>query len=91
MVGPEDIDDDLEGEVTEECGKYGQVKRVIIYQERQGEEDDADVIVKIFVEFCEATEMNRAIQALNNRWFGGRKVVAEVYDKERFENSDLST
>ncbi|XP_023267820.1 poly(U)-binding-splicing factor PUF60-like isoform X1 [Seriola lalandi dorsalis] len=90
MVGPDDIDDDLEGEVTEECGKFGQVKRVIIYQERQGEEDDAEVIVKIFVEFSEAAEMNRAIQALNHRWFGGRKVVAEVYDQERFENSDLS-
>ncbi|KAG7234854.1 hypothetical protein INR49_003695 [Caranx melampygus] len=90
MVGPDDIDDDLEGEVTEECGKFGKVKRVIIYQERQGEEDDADVIVKIFVEFSEAAEMNRAIQALNHRWFGGRKVAAEVYDQERFENSDLS-
>ncbi|XP_073347217.1 poly(U)-binding-splicing factor PUF60a [Pagrus major] len=90
MVGPDDIDDDLEGEVTEECGKFGRVKRVIIYQERQGEEDDADVIVKIFVEFSEVAEMNRAIQALNNRWFGGRKVVAEVYDQERFNNSDLS-
>ncbi|XP_029380165.1 poly(U)-binding-splicing factor PUF60a isoform X2 [Echeneis naucrates] len=90
MVGPDDIDDDLEGEVTEECGKFGQVKRVIIYQERQGEEDDADVIVKIFVEFSEAAEMNRAIQVLNHRWFGGRKVVADVYDQERFENSDLS-
>uniref|UniRef100_A0A7N6ABI5 RRM domain-containing protein n=1 Tax=Anabas testudineus TaxID=64144 RepID=A0A7N6ABI5_ANATE len=90
MVGPDDIDDDLEGEVTEECGKFGQVKRVIIYQERQGEEDDADVIVKIFVEFSEAAEMNRAISALNNRWFAGRKVVAEAYDQERFETSDLS-
>ncbi|XP_044075528.1 poly(U)-binding-splicing factor PUF60a [Siniperca chuatsi] len=90
MVGPHDIDDDLEGEVTEECGKFGRVKRVIIYQERQGEEDDADVIVKIFVEFSEAAEMNRAIQALNRRWFAGRKVVAEVYDQERFDNSDLS-
>ncbi|KAM9845150.1 poly(U)-binding-splicing factor PUF60a [Aulostomus maculatus] len=90
MVGPDDIDDDLEGEVTEECGKFGKVKRVIIYQERQGEEDDADVIVKIFVEFSEAAEMNRAIQALDQRWFGGRKVSAEVYDQERFESSDLS-
>uniref|UniRef100_UPI0037E7F085 poly(U)-binding-splicing factor PUF60a n=1 Tax=Semicossyphus pulcher TaxID=241346 RepID=UPI0037E7F085 len=90
MVGPDDIDDDLEGEVTEECGKFGRVKRVIIYQERQGEEDDADVIVKIFVEFSEASEMNRAIQALDQRWFGGRKVSAEVYDQERFESSDLS-
>uniref|UniRef100_A0AAY4AKX1 Poly(U)-binding-splicing factor PUF60 n=1 Tax=Denticeps clupeoides TaxID=299321 RepID=A0AAY4AKX1_9TELE len=90
MVGPEDIDDDLEGEVTEECGKFGVVNRVIIYQEKQGEEEDAEVIVKIFVEFSSATEMNKAIQALNNRWFGGRKVIAEVYDQERFDNSDLS-
>uniref|UniRef100_A0A673NAC3 Poly(U)-binding-splicing factor PUF60-like n=1 Tax=Sinocyclocheilus rhinocerous TaxID=307959 RepID=A0A673NAC3_9TELE len=90
MVGPEDIDDDLEGEVTEECGKFGAVNRVIIYQEKQGEEEDAEIIVKIFVEFSAASEMNKAIQALNNRWFGGRKVIAEVYDQERFENSDLS-
>ncbi|KAJ8336920.1 hypothetical protein SKAU_G00381400 [Synaphobranchus kaupii] len=90
MVGPEDIDDDLEGEVTEECGKFGAVNRVIIYQEKQGEEEDAEVIVKIFVEFSMASEMNKAIQALNNRWFGGRKVIAEVYDQERFDNSDLS-
>ncbi|XP_029107962.1 poly(U)-binding-splicing factor PUF60-like isoform X2 [Scleropages formosus] len=90
MVGPEDIDDDLEGEVTEECGKFGAVNRVIIYQEKQGEEEDAEVIVKIFVEFSTASEMNKAIQALNNRWFAGRKVVAEVYDQERFDNSDLS-
>lgn len=90
MVGPDDIDDDLEGEVTEECGKFGRVRRVVIYQERQGEEDDAEVIVKIFVEFSEAAEMNRAIQVLNQRWFGGRKVVAEVYNQEHFDNSDLS-
>ncbi|XP_056095484.1 poly(U)-binding-splicing factor PUF60a isoform X5 [Rhinichthys klamathensis goyatoka] len=90
MVGPEDIDDDLEGEVTEECGKFGAVNRVIIYQEKQGEEEDAEVIVKIFVEFSAASEMNKGIQALNNRWFGGRKVIAEVYDQERFDNSDLS-
>ncbi|KAK2913988.1 hypothetical protein Q8A67_002387 [Cirrhinus molitorella] len=90
MVGPEDIDDDLEGEVMEECGKYGAVNRVIIYQERQGEEDDAEIIVKIFVEFSDADEMNKAIQALNNRWFAGRKVVAELYDQDRFNNSDLS-
>ncbi|XP_077592155.1 poly(U)-binding-splicing factor PUF60-like isoform X2 [Stigmatopora nigra] len=90
MVGPEDIDDDLEGEVTEECGKFGSVNRVIIYQEKQGEEEDADIIVKIFVEFSMASEMNKAIAALNDRWFGGRKVVAEVYDQDRFNTSDLS-
>uniref|UniRef100_A0A8C1N935 RRM domain-containing protein n=1 Tax=Cyprinus carpio TaxID=7962 RepID=A0A8C1N935_CYPCA len=81
MVGPEDIDDDLEGEVTEECGKFGAVNRVIIYQEKQGEEEDAEVIVKIFVEFSMASEMNKAIQALNNRWFG-----VLFYDQNVFKN-----
>uniref|UniRef100_A0A8B9WRC7 Poly(U)-binding-splicing factor PUF60 n=1 Tax=Bos mutus grunniens TaxID=30521 RepID=A0A8B9WRC7_BOSMU len=90
MVDPKDIDDDLEGEVTEECGKFGAVNRVIIYQEKQGEEEDAEIIVKIFVEFSVASETHKAIQALNGRWFAGRKVVAEVYDQERFDNSDLS-
>uniref|UniRef100_A0A8C4X088 RRM domain-containing protein n=1 Tax=Eptatretus burgeri TaxID=7764 RepID=A0A8C4X088_EPTBU len=90
MVGPDDIDDDLEGEVTEECGKYGAVRRVVIYQERQGEEDDADVIVKIFVEFSSNEEVTRAIHGLNDRWFGGRKIVAQIYDQERFDSNDLS-
>lgn len=51
MVGPEDLDDELETEVTEECGKFGVVNRVIIYQEKQSEEEDAEIVVKIFVEF----------------------------------------
>ena len=53
MVGPEDVDEDLQEEITEECSKFGEVIRVIIYQEKQGEEDDAEVIVKIFVEFSD--------------------------------------
>ena len=51
MVDLEDVDEELETEVTEECSKYGTVNRVVIYQEKQGEEDDAEVIVKVFVEF----------------------------------------
>ena len=51
MVGPEDVDEDLESEVVDECSKYGNVNRVIIYQEKQSEDDDAEVLVKIFVEF----------------------------------------
>ena len=53
MVTIEDVDEDLETEVTEECSKFGEVNRVIIYQEKQGEEDDADIIVKVFVEFAQ--------------------------------------
>lgn len=51
MVTAEDLDEDLEEEVTSECSKHGEVERVIIYQEKQGTEDDAEVIIKIFVVF----------------------------------------
>ena len=65
MVGVDDLDEDLEMEVTEECGKYGKVVRVIIYQEKQGEEEDAEVIVKIFVEFG---SQGGKISVLYNNW-----------------------
>ena len=55
MVTAEDLDEELEEEVTSECSKYGNVERVIIYQERQGMEDDAEVIIKIFVIFSLST------------------------------------
>jgi len=55
MVGPEDLDEELESEVTDECGRYGHVERVIIYQEKQSEDDNADVVVKIFVEFTQSS------------------------------------
>jgi poly(U)-binding-splicing factor PUF60 len=59
MVGPDEVDDELEGEVKEECSKYGNVNRVVIHTERhrlQDDDDDSDnvteaVVVKIFVEF----------------------------------------
>ncbi|EDV22976.1 uncharacterized protein TRIADDRAFT_64128 [Trichoplax adhaerens] len=90
MVSVEDIDEDLETEVTEECSKYGTVKRVIIYQERQGEEDNADVLVKIFVEFDSPSQAGNAIDALNGRWFGGRTIKAETYDVTKYSTGDLS-
>ena len=52
MVELEEIDDDLEYEVTTECEKYGSVEKVLIYQEKQGVEDDAAVVVKVFVVFA---------------------------------------
>ncbi|XP_046559465.1 poly(U)-binding-splicing factor PUF60-like [Haliotis rubra] len=90
MVGPEDLDDELETEVTEECGKFGVVNRVIIYQEKQSEEEDAEIVVKIFVEFTAQDGLERAIQSLNGRFFGGRIVRAEKYDPDMFEAQDLS-
>ena len=32
MVGPGDVDEDLQPEVAEECGKYGEVERCLIFE-----------------------------------------------------------
>ena len=32
MVAPGDVDEDLEGETKEECQKYGEVNRCVIYE-----------------------------------------------------------
>ena len=32
MVGPGEVDDDLQHETAEECSKYGQVANVIIFE-----------------------------------------------------------
>ncbi|XP_077499609.1 poly(U)-binding-splicing factor hfp isoform X14 [Amblyomma americanum] len=90
MVGVEDLDDELESEVTDECGRFGSVKRVIIYQERQSEDENAEIVVKIFVEFSQAQESASARDALNGRFFGGRIVKAELYDQTLYEANDLS-
>eukprot|EP00123_Amoebidium_parasiticum_P011954 comp21018_c0_seq1/m.28218 comp21018_c0_seq1/g.28218 ORF comp21018_c0_seq1/g.28218 comp21018_c0_seq1/m.28218 type:complete len:485 (-) comp21018_c0_seq1:53-1507(-) len=82
MVGPDEIDEDLKDEVTEECSNYGSVDKVVIYEE---EED-----VKIFVRFDSIDGAEKAVAALNGRWFGGRKVTAEVYDGQRFAANDLT-
>jgi splicing factor 45 len=32
MVGPGEVDEDLEGETFEECGKYGKVIKCLIFE-----------------------------------------------------------
>ncbi|XP_054731080.1 poly(U)-binding-splicing factor half pint isoform X1 [Anastrepha obliqua] len=93
MVGPEDVDETLQEEIQEECTKFGTVSRVIIFNEKQTENEDdeeAEIIVKIFVEFSSAVEAVRGRDALHGRFFGGRRVVAELYDQSLFDHGDLS-
>ncbi|XP_033150625.1 poly(U)-binding-splicing factor half pint [Drosophila busckii] len=93
MVGPDDVDETLQEEIQEECSKFGTVSRVIIFKEKQTEnedDDEAEIIVKIFVEFSATVEAIRGKDALHGRFFGGRRVVAELYDQSLFDQGDLS-
>lgn len=83
MVAPEDVDETLQEEIQDECSKFGVVVRVIIYKERQSEDDEnAEVIVKIFVEFAE----------MNGKYIytymGCSKVIILLceYDKKKFRS-----
>lgn len=90
MVTAEEVDEELNEEIEEECAKFGEVEKVIIYQERQSEEENAEIIVKIFVEFKAPSGAVKAKEALNGRFFGGRRVQADIYDQDLYDHSDLS-
>merc|ERR1711937_724020 len=90
MIGADEIDDALEGEVTEECSNYGQVHKVVIYQEKQSDDPMAETIVKIFVQFAESESVDKAREALGGRFFSGRKINATPYDQNMFDLKDYT-
>lgn len=88
MVGPGEVDNDLEGEVIEECAKYGETVRCLIYAIPSGASDDE--AVRIFVKFARPESAIKAVIDLNGRYFGGRTVKASFFSEERFEKLDLA-
>ena len=46
--------------------------------------------MKIFVEFSKTTEAQAGKDSLNGRYFGGRLVSADIYDKNLYDHNDLS-
>ncbi|KAG6966048.1 hypothetical protein JG688_00006958, partial [Phytophthora aleatoria] len=87
MVGPGEVDDELQEEVKGECSeKYGPVTKCMIY-EVTGRVSPEEA-VRIFVQFRNAGD---ATKGLNGRFFGGRKVKAVYYDEGKFERMDLTS
>lgn len=106
MVGPGDVDEELEPEVKDECNtKYGEVNSVIIHEAFGTVPEDA---VKIFVEFKRIESaikglLNKckyfysvnlfifsAVVDLNGRFFGGRQVRAGFYNFDKFKSFQLN-
>ncbi|KAJ3196647.1 Poly(U)-binding-splicing factor puf60 [Irineochytrium annulatum] len=91
MVTVSEIDPDLNGEISEECSKYGNVVKVVIWVDPNagakamggGEEDGS---VSIFVQFETPEEATKAKEALHGRWFGGRTVEALSHDLVSFKS-----
>jgi copper chaperone CopZ len=81
MVGKGEVDSELERETAEECKKFGNVMQSRIVERS----DD----VRIFIKFDSEVTAKRAIDALNGRLFGGRRIRATSYDAESFAKEDL--
>ncbi|KAK7317932.1 hypothetical protein RJT34_02569 [Clitoria ternatea] len=89
MVGPGEVDDELEDEVGSECAKYGTVTRVLIFEITEPN-FPADEAVRIFVQFERSEETTKALIDLDGRYFGGRVVRASFYDEEKFSKNELA-
>lgn len=87
MVGPGEVDEELEPEVKDECNtKYGEVVKVLIHEVPNTTPEES---VRIFVEFKRIESAIKAVVDLNGRFFGGRTVKAGFYEAEKFENLHL--
>ncbi|XP_004343397.1 hypothetical protein CAOG_07523 [Capsaspora owczarzaki ATCC 30864] len=83
MIDADEIDSMLEQEVGGECSNFGTVERVVVHVTSKND-------VAIFVQFAQLEEADAAVLALNNRWFGGRQVRAQLYDEGQFQSRQLS-
>ncbi|MEE6481679.1 hypothetical protein FKM82_012930 [Ascaphus truei] len=86
MVGPGEVDEDLEAETKEECEKYGKVGRCVIFEIPGSPDEEA---VRIFLEFERVESAIKAVVDLNGRYFGGRIVKASFYNLDKFRVLDL--
>ena len=87
MVGPGEVDNDLEPEVREEAKRYGEVVNCIVY-ELPGKPDHE--AIRIFLEFARIEQAVKAVVDFNGRFFGGREVKAAFYSPDRFKKFQLA-
>lgn len=66
---------DLKEDVREECERLGEITNVVLYDK------EADGIIS--VRFKEEDQAQDCIRLMNGRYFGGRQIVAELFDGKR--------
>lgn len=86
-MGPGEVDNELQDETSEECTKYGQVVKCIIYEMHGVSDDEA---IRIFIEFDRLESAIKGLVDLNGRFFGGRSVKASFYDPIKFKSFQLA-
>eukprot|EP00045_Choanoeca_perplexa_P002213 m.23456 g.23456 ORF g.23456 m.23456 type:complete len:398 (-) comp11385_c0_seq1:232-1425(-) len=89
LVGPGEVDADLQPETAEECRKYGPVVNCLVFECPRGSVPDHEA-VRTFVHFENVQSAQKAYQDMEGRFFGGRQVRAEFYSPAKFQKFDLA-
>lgn len=89
MVGPGEVDPDLQTETAAECAKFGAVAECVVY-ECPPHSKPPEEAVRIFVRFADAASTARARAEMDGRFFGGRRVAATFFDEQRFAARQLA-
>lgn len=85
MIGrDEEIDDDLSGEIGDECAKYGYVQRVFIWPAYRSAEFGLKLGPRVFVKFSGMAGAWRCLKELDGRFFAGHIVSARYYSPSDF-------
>lgn len=77
LVGPGEVDAELESEVRDEAGQFGSISKVVIHETQQ--------YVLIFVLYPGVAEAARARQSLDKRIFAGKLIRALPYPLAKFQ------
>ncbi|GLC35103.1 hypothetical protein PLESTM_000279800 [Pleodorina starrii] len=89
MVGPGQVDEELEEEVGQELTKYGKVLDVLIFEVTTPGYVEEEA-VRIFVLFERQESATKAAVDLQGRFFAGRQVRVSFFPEERFTTTDLA-
>lgn len=81
MVDATELDAHFAGEVEAGCVQYGAVRGVRV---SVGRDADGMRAVRVYVQFESNAAAERAMAALQGRFFGGRQVQARLYDETAF-------
>lgn len=71
---------DLESDIKIECEKYGVVEHIKVNGDSMGE---------VFLKFDDIRSAEKAVAALNGRWFGGKQITASYVSEAIFNANAL--
>ena len=90
MVSPSEVDAELEEETADECRKFGAVSRCTILTLPPSSGAGDEEAVRIFVQFADVEAAKRALQGLQGRSFGKRRVQCVSFDEQMFQQGLLT-